>query len=103
MPRPPGSGRAKGTPNKKTVILEDLIFNKLNTDLPISLLNDLDEVHNALERAKIKLALMEYLYPKRKALEVSSEMEFNLTSQEELDKQTDEFLTKLSDITGNPK
>lgn len=72
MSRPQGlsktGGRRKGTPNRKTVELADqLLANGIDvvTEL-VKTLPDLD----AKDKANILLNLMNFLHPKRKAIEV---------------------------------
>lgn len=67
----PGSGRKKGTPNKKTLaVAEAFAAAKLD---PVRMLA------NALKKApydikvKAALALMEFIYPKRKAVEITDD------------------------------
>lgn len=64
-----GSGRKKGTPNKKTLVLSE-ILDSLDCDVPSKLI----EILNQLEpekQADVLLELMSYLFPKRKALELT--------------------------------
>lgn len=86
MAKPKGSpktgGRQKGTPNKRTQILQE-ILDELELDVPREIVRILnaadpgsDDFHplNGLspkERSDILLNLMQYLYPKRKAVEHS--------------------------------
>lgn len=72
-PRPENAGRKKGTPNKKTTNLLE-IFDKYNFCPAESLLRDLtdpevDSKLNPKEIADIKLKLMEFKFPRRKAVE----------------------------------
>ena len=62
-------GRQKGTPNKKTLILKDLL-DKMSFDPAKKLVEMMPDLNYEL-KAKICLELMEYLYPKRKAIEHS--------------------------------
>lgn len=61
-------GRKKGTPNRKTMLLRDT-FENLGFDVPGRLYSLLSEL-SPREQAEILLKLMEYLYPKRKAIEL---------------------------------
>lgn len=77
-------GRKKGTPNRKTLILQE-VLETLDLDIPMRLrdeLSNLDDVQKfgytpdikfkAINlRVQIYLELMNYLYPKRKAIEMS--------------------------------
>lgn len=62
-------GRQKGTPNKKTVALTDLL-EKISCDPAAKLASLLPKLKPDMQ-AKVLLELMEYIYPKRKAVEVS--------------------------------
>lgn len=72
MPRSSGDGfgrlggRQKGTPNKRSQICESLLgYDEIN--LPLEILKCCESL-NPLEKATIYLKLMEYIYPKRKAI-----------------------------------
>lgn len=70
--KPGGSkhgGRAKGTPNKKTLALLERIeqSGKDPVQVMLDLLNDQDPVL----RFQASKELLQYMYPKRKALEVA--------------------------------
>jgi hypothetical protein len=68
-PKPPGSGRKRGTPNKKTLGLqESLEAHGLN--LIGQLVNLLPDLHID-KQADVLLELMAYVYPRRKSVEVS--------------------------------
>lgn len=59
-------GREKGTPNRKSQTIESLIdLDEIN--LPGEILNCCESLE-PLEKAQIMLKLMEYIYPKRKAI-----------------------------------
>jgi len=80
MGRPAGvpktGGRKKGTPNAKTKEL-DARLETLGFD-PLKELAELVQGANDLsttDRAEICLELLQYIYPKRKALEVTPEPE----------------------------
>lgn len=65
----PGSGRSKGTPNKRTLDLQEKI-----DKLGLHPLEGLSKIIPDLEsdaKAHVYLSLLPYLYPKRKAIEVS--------------------------------
>lgn len=71
QPRIPGSGRAKGTPNKKTQVLVEILEAK-DFNVPAKLI---ELVNGGLllpkEQADVLLELMQYVYPKRKAVEMT--------------------------------
>lgn len=75
MPRPQGTtktgGRTKGTPNKRTLDLQENLAAS-GIDVIEQLTNLLPELPPQL-RANVLLELMQYLYPKRKAIEVKTE------------------------------
>ncbi len=62
-------GRQKGTPNKKTLALVEILEAK-KID-PVSGLSTLLPILEPEKQADVYLKLMEYLYPKRKAIEMS--------------------------------
>ena len=65
-----GSGRRKGTPNRRTECLDELIA-ATGESVPERLLLLLPQL--SLDRqADVLLDLMAYLYPKRKAVELSA-------------------------------
>nr|BFD58107.1 hypothetical protein CKG001_02140 [Bdellovibrio sp. CKG001] len=67
--KPSGSGRKKGTPNKKSQLLED-IFASNNFNVPEQLISLLPKL-SPDKQATILLSLMDYIYPKRKSVESS--------------------------------
>ena len=72
--RAPTAGRKKGTKNRATRNLEEL-FNELGYD-PADELHKLvvDPATDTALRTRINLELMQYKYPKRKALEHTGEI-----------------------------
>lgn len=64
-------GRKKGTPTKVTQSLLD-ILNAREVSLPDILLDILPTL-DARDQAKVILGLMDYVYPKRKAIEMTGE------------------------------
>ena len=70
--RPENAGRKKGTPNKKTVELMEILgsFN------PAEKLMEIYNTTNDLElKAGICKDLLKYVYPQRKAVEIANEVE----------------------------
>lgn len=69
-------GRIKGTPNKKTVVLEELIQNKFPDFNPILSMVELAE--SELTPVDLQFQCLkevsQYLFPKRKSIEVSEEV-----------------------------
>lgn len=72
MARPTGlpktGGRKKGTPNRKTLCLEQA-FRDLQIDIP-SQLADLLPKLSPEKRADVLIDLMSFIYPKRKPVEI---------------------------------
>ncbi len=68
-PKHPASGRKPGTPNKKTVELKS-VLDELSVD-PVRALFDLLPMLDLEKQADVYMRMMEYLYPKRKAVEHS--------------------------------
>ncbi len=65
--KPPKSGRKKGVPNKRTLILNE-ILDAGGLDVPQMLLALLPKLP-ITKQADVLLDLMSFLYPKRKAIE----------------------------------
>lgn len=65
--KPVASGRKKGTPNKKTLILSESL-EALKLDIPARL-NELLPKLSYEKQADVLLELLGYIYPKRKPLE----------------------------------
>lgn len=65
--KPPGSGRKKGIPNKRTELLRDVLEN-LECDVPQKLIALLPSLPPD-GQAHVLLELLSYLYPRRKAME----------------------------------
>lgn len=97
-------GRQKGTPNKKTLLLEELLNSKGLEPIQglADCLNELDglvadEPEEKLKvitaRANIYMELMQYLYPKRKAILV--EQPFDPNTNRPLKDLSDEELDEL--------
>lgn len=94
-------GRKKGTPNKMTLSLQEKLaafedgrgFDPVTEALTLYTLIYAD---NPLVAVKIPLTLMEYIYPKRKAIEHSGEISnpFMNKSLEELEALVKERLKK---------
>lgn len=94
-----GSGRKKGTPNKKTLVLTE-ILESLDCDVTQKLTELLPQL-NPEKQADVLLELMSYLFPKRKALEVTGPdggaIHINAVSQltpEERNKRINQLLEK---------
>lgn len=74
MSRPKGSpkfgGRKKGTPNKKTQALREVIEGALGKTIPEKLFESgIFDKLKPYQQAQVLLELMNYLEPKRKAIE----------------------------------
>lgn len=69
--KPPGSGRKKGTPNKRTLVFRDLMdqVQFKPTEALIELLKTSAELKDR-DKAFILLDLIQYEFPKRKAVEL---------------------------------
>lgn len=77
MPRPLGTsktgGRRKGTPNRRTIDLTERLEN-VGLNVPERLVELLPQL-SAEKQVEILMDLMTFLYPKRKAIEVSESEE----------------------------
>jgi len=73
MARPTGlpktGGRKLGTPNKRSLRLNE-IFNSLEFYIPSELVKLLPDLE-VKDRAQVLLKLLEYVYPKRRPIELS--------------------------------
>lgn len=72
QPKPERSGRKAGTPNKKSQHL-GVALDAVGLNIPEKLMELLPQL-SAEKQADVLLNLMSYVYPKRKALEVSSRL-----------------------------
>jgi hypothetical protein len=94
-------GRRKGTPNLRTTVLADL-FEDLGVVVPREIIRLLPKL-SPQERADVLLRLMEYLYPKRKALEhhesgkVARERDLEKLSMEELNARMRDLVKRWHD------
>jgi hypothetical protein len=69
--KPAGSGRSKGTPNKRTTFNSvSSRLEELGYDLVGEILQDLALISNPYDRAKLHLQLLEYCDARRKAIEL---------------------------------
>jgi len=97
--RPSASGRKKGTPNKRTLLLSESLEN-LKLDVPTRL-NELLPLLSNEKQADVLLELMGYLYPKRKPLEgdgstaVATETTVSVQSIKALIQKPDAFTALL--------
>lgn len=65
--KPQKSGRKKGVPNRKTALLQKSL-DELGHELPTRILELLPELSTE-KQVDVYLELMQYIFPKRKALE----------------------------------
>ena len=72
MKRPDNAGRRKGTPNKKTTELIELLGDYNPAESLLEILKS-DRVPIDL-KIKINLDLMSYIYPKRKSIEAKEQV-----------------------------
>ena len=92
-------GRTKGTKNKRTQEVID-ILNELDCN-PIEGLVNIAKI--AMEKQDYALAgnmykeLSQYLFPKRKAVEVSNEVDFSMTTDDLTDFQKENLIKALQD------
>ena len=97
--QPKAGGRQKGTPNKKTVALLEM-WDELKYD-PAHALNVLLPELEPKQQADIHLKLMEYKYPKRKAVEISGPdsgpLDVSSSDTKELVKELVQTLTGYAD------
>ena len=65
-------GRAKGTPNRKTQSLMQ-ICEEMGLEPFVEMILAMQQVHEPKERFRMAAEICQYLYPKRKAVEHSTE------------------------------
>lgn len=76
-PRPENAGRKKGTPNKRTKELQEVLgaFNPAEK---------LMEIYNSTEDEQLKASicrdLLKYVYPQRKAVEMTADVDMPIIS-----------------------
>lgn len=91
MPWPPGQtkqktgGRKCGTPNKRTLGFQSSIEAKLGKSLSESLLEDIVAIEDPVQRARLKMDLLPYIYPRRKAVEIGLEADREDPNQSEVE------------------
>lgn len=71
--KPKTGGRQLGSPNKRTLMIQDALY-KLGCDVPKSIVELLPSL-SPDKKADVLLDLMSYLYPKRKAVELTSSVQ----------------------------
>ena len=94
-------GRKKGTPNKKTICFEEAL--KKNKIDIIEQIGQLLPQLSVDRRADILLNLMSYQFPKRKALEVSSEISANVQIENEPSLTEEEIAQKIKEVQAESK
>jgi hypothetical protein len=110
MGRIPGSpktgGRRRGTPNRATDELRQLVESRLQKTLPEAVIECLSEV-TPKDRLRALLELMNFIYPKRKAIEparIICEMQDDRTAGKIKKLLTSpnglELLEKLEELSG---
>lgn len=81
-PRPPGAGRKAGTPNKSSLDLVQKCIDR-GIDVFDELLQIAMTETNPLDRFKMFSEIAQYIYPKRKALEVEANVNMDLARKAE--------------------
>lgn len=69
QPKPPGSGRKKGVPNKKKYKKVAEVLAEHDIDLVNDILLEIGQVDEPKDRAKLKLELLSYCEAKPKAVD----------------------------------
>lgn len=77
--KPHLSGRKPGTPNKRTLMRIDVeqILTSKNYDPIADVIDQLALIENPVDRAQIALKLAEFVFPKRKAVEHTGQIDIN--------------------------
>jgi len=70
-------GRQKGTPNKREAYSVQKRLEEMGFDLIGEILNEIAEMEDPMDRAQCYLRLLEYCDAKRKAIEISGELNAN--------------------------
>ncbi len=77
-PRPEGAGRKKGTPNRNSLKVEDILLSlKFEPIAELVKIVEATQFDRPDVCAKICLGLAEFIHPKRKAVEHSGEVNTN--------------------------
>lgn len=78
-----GKGRPRGSPNKRSIEIQEIIELKLGKTLPEALLELLPDL-SSKDKAMVMTDLLKYVYPARKAVEHSGpdgeSIDVNLTT-----------------------
>ncbi len=94
MPAPKGharyGGRQKGTPNKVTKDLIDIVHECLGMSLPEKIFELFPGLQKS-QKAQVLMQMMDYIYPKRKAIDVTTKGEA-IAPNTNLSSMTDEQL-----------
>lgn len=69
-PKIPGSGRKPGTPNRDKGLVRQIVENSLQKSIPEAVLALLDDLE-PMQKAQVLLDLMQYAYPRLKAVELT--------------------------------
>ena len=83
---PKYGGRQKGTPNKSSLVVREIIESALNNSLPGSIAEEILEIRDPIDRARVKLELMKYCYPQLKSVEHTRDNPLDdMSNQEKLE------------------
>lgn len=72
--KPKTGGRQKGTPNKRIAFSVHERLKEGGIDLIKDILKDIEEMKNPVDRCKCRLQLLEYCDAKRKAIEMTGDI-----------------------------
>jgi len=90
----PNSGRKKGTPNKKTQNLTELIeenYSGFDPILELIAISQKDKVPLDLKVSILK-DIAQYIYPRRKAIEADITAEANITTNKTVEEVIEEIM-----------
>ena len=102
------AGRPKGSLNEKTKLLVPITeqLKKYKFDVVKELLNLYDEIQRPEDRANILLKLMDFVYPKKRSIEVSERPSKEMLAEwvrEYLEESNGPTIPALPrDVSGNP-
>lgn len=94
-------GRQKGTPNKRHAYSVQERLEQLGIDLVGNIIREIDSMDSPRDKAKCLLQLLEYCDAKRKAVEISGELNTDSPLKVDLrQKSTEELLVIMQKAKG---
>lgn len=95
-PRAAGAGRKKGTPDKKSLLVRELLENN-GINLIDEILVRLPKLRHQEDQVKALIAMLPYVYPKLTSIEHSGDIDLNSAPTERIKKMAED-LSKTKEI-----